>query len=273
MVKEQPSDTTRRANAEARAIWNRKAAWWDAHFGADGPLFLLDAVERLLASEAGERILEIACGNGALARRLAGRGAEVVATDFSETFLELAQARTTEHAERITYRLVDATDEGQLLGLGPRAFDAAVCAMGLMDMATIEPLMRALAQLLKPDGRVVFSVIHPCFNADGVTKVVEEEDRGGQVVTTYAVKIARYLTPRTVMGTGVIGEPLPHLYFERPLSALLAPAFQAGLALDGLEELAAEPPMAGETVRATSWANFQEIPLFMLGRLRLVGRV
>jgi ubiquinone/menaquinone biosynthesis C-methylase UbiE len=111
------------------------------------------ASERLLQVQPGQVILEIACGNGVFSRRLASLGAWVVATDFSATFLDLARARTVEHPERIEYRLVDATDESQLLALGERRVDAAVCNMALMDMAAIEPLMRALARLLKPGGR------------------------------------------------------------------------------------------------------------------------
>src|SRR5207248_6911437 len=152
------------------------------------------ASERLLEVQPGQVILEIACGNGVFSRRLASIGAQVVATDFSAGFLELAKARTTEHPERIAYRLVDATDEGQLLALGQRRFDAAVCNMALMDMVTIEPLMRALAQLLRSGGRFVFSLLHPAFNNHGGTRLaLEEEDRDGQLVETHYVKVSNYL--------------------------------------------------------------------------------
>lgn len=116
-------------------------------------MLIAPSTERLLNVQAGQRVLDIACGNGAFARRLAALGATVVASDFSAAFLEKVRARmTTEHADRIEYRLVDATDEAALLALGERQFDAAVCTMGLMDMSVIEPLFRALARLLKPGG-------------------------------------------------------------------------------------------------------------------------
>lgn len=63
---------------------------------------------------------------------------------LSAALLEKAHARTTQHANRIEYRLVDATDEAALLALGERQFDAAVSAMGLMDMSAIEPLSAVL---------------------------------------------------------------------------------------------------------------------------------
>src|SRR5204863_4812420 len=91
-------------------------------------------------------------------------GALVVATDFSEPFLTLARKRSD--GMQIDYRLCDGTDENALLSLGESSFDSAVCSMAMMDMPTIDPLLRAIRRLLKPAGRFVFSLSHPCFNSN-----------------------------------------------------------------------------------------------------------
>ena len=129
---------------------------WDAQMG-EGNAFhsrlVAPAAARLLDPQPGETILDVACGNGQFSRQLAALGVDVVAIDFSATFLARAAARTVEHdaahAARITYQRVDATDEAALLALGAGRFDAAVCNMALMDMPTIAPLLRALRQLLQ----------------------------------------------------------------------------------------------------------------------------
>src|SRR6202020_2479040 len=108
--------------------------------------------------------------------------------------------------------------------------------MGLLHVADVAPLMKALPSLLRPKGRFVFSVVHPCFNNPSAVQMGELEDRAGTLVTTYSVKISRYLTPHAQDGLAMLGQPMPHPYFHRSLSALLAPAFQAGLVLDALEE-------------------------------------
>ena len=227
-------------NRQTQDIWNRNAEWWDEQTG-EGSKFqrvlIGPATERLLALRPGEGVLDIACGNGAFSRSMARLGAQVVAFDFSERFLERAKARTNEHAERIDYRLVDATDEAQLLALGSQ-FDAAVCTMALMDMATVEPLMSALSRLLKPGGRFVFSVLHPCFNSSrGIRQVVEQEDRDGELTTVYSVNVSNYIRPASWQGVGIPGQPTAHNYFHRPLSVLLSTCFSAGFVLDGLEDL------------------------------------
>ncbi len=261
-----------RLNEDSRQSWEQIAAWWDAEVGENANLIVRPAVERLLDLKPGERVLELACGNGALARVMAERGARVLATDFSAEFLRIARERTSSRPElagQIDYRVVDATDEVQLAALGDAgAFDAAVCVMGLMDMPTIDPLMAAVARLLRPGGRFVWTVVHPCFNTLGVVKVVEEEDRGGELVTTYSVKISSYLRPRTAKVIGIVGQPAPHLSFDRPLSMLFASGFNAGLAVDGLEELAAPVPDDPSRLRAFSWARFPEIPAFLVARMR-----
>ncbi|GAC1564382.1 MAG: class I SAM-dependent methyltransferase [Ktedonobacteraceae bacterium] len=225
------------------------------------------AAERLLKLQPDELVLEIACGNGAFARRMVHLGARVVATDFSEQFIERAKARSTEYADRLEYRVVDATNMEQLLALEQHRFDAIVCNMGIMDMSTIEPLMSAVSKLLKPHvGRFVFSLMHPCFNNNSML-MLEEEDRDGQIVETYAVKVVTYLHVKPQKGLGIIGQPVPHYYFHRPLHILLGSAFNAGLVMDGLEEPAFDAP--GKSKRTLSWVNFREIPPVLSIRLRV----
>ena len=267
-------DTTHDAaelTRESRAIWNAKAAFWDERMGEEGNAFqrLLvgPATERLLAVREGEVVLDVACGNGVMARRLAALGARVVACDFSEVFVEAARARTApELRERIEYTVVDATDEGQLLALGEGRFDAVVCNMAFMDMATLDPLLCAARRLLKPEGRFVFCVMHPCFNHPGHRKLAEEEDRAGQIVVTYSIKTSGYLRPMIEKGGGMPGEPEPHYYFHRSLSSLLASCFGAGFVLDGLEEPAFTEPIQSELI--LHWGHYPDIPPVLACRLR-----
>jgi 2-polyprenyl-3-methyl-5-hydroxy-6-metoxy-1,4-benzoquinol methylase len=169
MSSNQDKRTERDLLAESREIWDANAEAWDARIGGGGgwqTTLMAPVIERMLDLRTGERVLDIACGNGILARRLAQLGATVVASDFSPRLIELAQRRTAENADRIQYHVADATDEAALLRLaepGGEAFDAAVCSNALMDMPLITPLFRAVRQMVRPGGRLVFSVMHPCL--------------------------------------------------------------------------------------------------------------
>jgi 2-polyprenyl-3-methyl-5-hydroxy-6-metoxy-1,4-benzoquinol methylase len=267
------TEDLQRANEETREAWNQNAAFWDERMGEGNDfveVLVWPATERLLDLRPGERVLDIACGNGLTSRRLAAVGAEVVAFDFAEGMIAHAVERTTEHADRIKYLVLDATDEAALLALGEGQFDAALCNMALFDMAEIEPLMRALTRLLRPGGRFVFSVLHPCFNSPHIALVAEVEDREGDLATIYSVKVYDYITPTATHALAMRGQPKPQLIFHRPLEVLLGVGFEAGLVLDGLEERAF-PPDHPSTRDYLCWgANFSEIPPVLVARMRLL---
>lgn len=255
---------------EAQAAWEANAAWWDDQIGPEGNAFHRAVVapvsERLLDVRRDDVVLDIACGNGQFSRRLADLGAKVVAFDLSETFVARARGHSIDYADRIDYLRLDASDAEALAALGRGRFDAAVCNMALMDMSNLEALAATLPMLLKPGGRFVFSVSHPCFNSGEFRKVVEEEDRDGELVTSYAIKRHSYLEPASSRGIGIIGQPQPHLYFHRSLSDLLSHFFAQGLILDALAEPAA--PSTTQANRPFSWANFPGIPPVLIARLR-----
>ena len=124
--------------------------------------------------------------------------------------------------------------------------------MALMDIADIRPLASALFRLLKPGGRFVFTVPHPCFNTASVKRAAEEEDRDGDLRTVHYVKVSEYLTPSAGPVIGIPGQPVPHLYFDRPISLLLKTFFDVGFVLDALEEPAPPPMARGRSLGRTS---------------------
>jgi 2-polyprenyl-3-methyl-5-hydroxy-6-metoxy-1,4-benzoquinol methylase len=263
-----------RASEETRDAWNQNAAFWDDRMGEGNDFVEVLAwppTERLLQLQPGERVLDVACGNGLTSRRLAAMGAEVVAFDFAGEMLAFARKRTREHAGRITYHVLDATDESALLTLGEGTFDAVLSNMALFDIIEIRPLMRASARLLRPGGRFVFSVIHPCFNNPHMVHSAEMEDRDGEIVTVYSVRVFGYMTPSMALGAAIAGQPKPQYYFHRPLQTLLGAALDAGFVVDGLEERAFPPdhPPGRNTL---SWGkNYAEIPPVLVVRVRLPG--
>ena len=262
------------ANAASLAAWDANAAYWDDYMGAEGNDFvnvlIWPVVQRLLDVQPGQRILDAACGNGMYARKLAARGADVVGFDFSPTLIERARAYPAGDEGAIAYHVLDATDEAALRALGEGTFDAVSCQMAFMDMPEIAPLMRAAYALLKPGGCFVFSLVHPAFNQTNATRFAEMVDRDGDLVTVFGMKITQYMTPYIAWGGAIPGQPEQQPYFDRPLQTTLGAGFAAGFVVDALEERAFPPDHAvGNPTRPLSWgANFSEIPLVLIARLR-----
>lgn len=254
---------------EVEDVWNENAAYWDEYMG-DGNDFVevlcWPALEELLAIEPGQRVLDIACGNGLTSRRLGRLGAQVIAFDVAEAMIARAQKRTSPADGDIQYTVLNASDLDSIHHLGQ--FDKALSNMALFDMAEIQPLFRNVFHLLKPGGCFVFSIMHPCFNQAHVTHFGEVEDRDGTLVTTYGVRVTGYLTPTMRRGLALRGQPRPQPYFHRPLHMLLNSGLRAGFVLDGIKERAF-PPDHPAGPRELSWGpNFSEIPPVIVLRMR-----
>jgi len=250
---------------EVRLVWDGLAAFWDDRVEAGGTQrwdVIRQSVERLLRLQPGERVLDIACGTGAVARRMSDLGAHVLATDFSEGMLERARS----HGGAVEYRSADATVEEQLLALGkPGSFDAVVSNMAIMDMDSIEPMVAASARLLKDTGRFIFSTLHPSFNSGDVRPTVELDMEGRQT-EVYSIKVASYGRPSSRRGVAFHDQPVEQWYFHRPLWMILEPFFRHRFVLDGLEE----PLLPDREWNAGKPSHvFTQLPGVLVARLRV----
>ena len=104
----------------------------------------------------GRDILDVGCGHGWLSATLADAGANIIGIDGAQQLLAHARAA---HPQ-IPFIMYDL-----MVGLPPlyRAFDRIVANMVVMDVSDISPLFTAIWQALKPDGRFIFTLPHPCF--------------------------------------------------------------------------------------------------------------
>jgi 2-polyprenyl-3-methyl-5-hydroxy-6-metoxy-1,4-benzoquinol methylase len=257
-------------NEISRQAWDANAEHWDARMGDDGNDFFnilcWPAIASFLDVQPDSRLLDIACGNGLTSRRLAALGANVTAFDFSSNLIGKAKARTNPDS-RISYHVLDATDEAQLLSLGEHKFDSALSNMALFDMPEIDPLFKALRKLLIPNGSFVFSLMHPAFNNPSAALMAEEWD-DGEIHTRYAVKVSRYINQFLSEGLALRNQPRPQLYFHRPIKNYMNVAFQNGFVLDGFDEHAF-PPNHPQVALLGWGGKFSEIPPVLLMRFRL----
>src|SRR4051812_8040759 len=115
---------------------------------------------------AGERVLDVACGTGAITRSAAeqvGRTGTVTAVDLAPDMLEVARATPAAGAP-IEWHEADAAS----LPLPDGFYDVALCQMGLMFMEARSSAIAELHRVLVPGGRVLVNTpgrIQPVFQA------------------------------------------------------------------------------------------------------------
>jgi 2-polyprenyl-3-methyl-5-hydroxy-6-metoxy-1,4-benzoquinol methylase len=146
------------------ARYDAVAAFYTAGFDViddPGSAALLD----LTGQVSGLQILDVACGHGRITRELARRGATVTGIDISGVLIAVAQE--TERASPLGVRYIhaDVTTLAGPGGVGPGGaeFDVVTCNFGLSDIDDLDGAVAACSSVLRPGGRFVCSILHPCF--------------------------------------------------------------------------------------------------------------
>lgn len=98
----------------------------------------------------GDRVLDIACGTGVLARAAAARGGHVAGLDLSAEMLAVARDR----APRVGWVRGDASR----VPFRDEAFDAVVSQFGLMHFDDKVGAIREQLRVLRPQGRLAVAV-------------------------------------------------------------------------------------------------------------------
>jgi ubiquinone/menaquinone biosynthesis C-methylase UbiE len=111
----------------------------------------------LLGSLNGKIVLDAGCGNGRFTVFLKGLGAEVIGIDGSPKMVELAR----QSFPGIKFETQDLLSR---LDFETGTFDAIICDNVLMSMEDIKPFLKEGFRILKEDGSLVVSVLHPAFN-------------------------------------------------------------------------------------------------------------
>ncbi|MGC6486639.1 MAG: class I SAM-dependent methyltransferase [Planctomycetota bacterium] len=168
-----------------------------------------ELIALLLQLEAGQRVLDLPCGHGRIAERLAERGAEVTGVDRCEVFLAHARAAAARRGVQVDYR---AGDWGALSF--EQEFDGVVSWFtsfgygdgdGERDDA-LQQQLRAMRRALRPGGLLLVETLNlhePGLtdHESSTTKELEDEqgrhfliDRSRFDPTTGRLHVRRFVT-------------------------------------------------------------------------------
>ena len=116
-----------------------------------------EALVELVAPEPGERVLDVACGTGVVARQAAprvGAAGRVVGLDLNEGMLHVARSVAADIRPPIEWRRADAAD----MPLADAEFDVALCQQALQFMPDAATVLAEMHRVLAPGGRMALSV-------------------------------------------------------------------------------------------------------------------
>lgn len=184
------------------------------------------ALRALLPAVAGQDVVDLGCGDGALSRELARSGARsVLGVDPSARMLELAVARTVD----ARVRFVQAFNED--LQLPSEGADLVVSSLALHYVPDLPELLMRVASWLRPQGVFLASMEHPV-----ITAAPGRSCEHGWVVDAYAEEGER----RTRWYIDDV------VKYHRTTGTIVSTILGAGLTLTALVEPAPAPAAVNE---------------------------
>ena len=252
-----------------RTDWGEVASWYDKLVGESGSEYhrevVLPGVLRLLAPQKGERMLDVACGQGVLCRILQERAIEVTGVDAA---IDLIRAARERGPADIRYQLGDAND---LNFLAPGSFDAVACVLAIQNIHPLQPVCAGASRALRTGGRFVIVMMHPCFRGPKETSWGWDD----KAIVQYR-RVDRYLIPRKAP---IVTHPgsAPDQYtwtFHRPVGAYVKAMRQVGILVDTIDEWTSHKFSTGGNARSAA-ENLarKEIPMFLAMRGIKVGPI
>jgi SAM-dependent methyltransferase len=168
----------------------------------------------LIPDVQGKSVLDAGCGPGIYTEWLLQQGAQVVACDYAETFVEITKQRVNGAA-----KMYQADLNQPLTFADDQAFDLVLSTLTLHYIADWRALFTEFYRVLRKGGVVVFSVNHPIYDM---------ETR--KTYNYYATELCEMLWKN-------FGEPYPKIsIYRRPFSEMINPIVETGFRLDTLSE-------------------------------------
>ncbi|MEO8612634.1 MAG: class I SAM-dependent methyltransferase [Chloroflexota bacterium] len=203
-----------------------------------------DALWESLGDLQGLDVLDLGCGHGWLSQQIHEAGAKVWGVDGAPVLIEMA---------RTTYPHINFTLHDLLGGLPPteRTFDRVVSNMVLMDIPDITVLIASVRAVLKPHGRFIFTLPHPCF----FNYPSRQDETSGE----WYRMLTGYLQP-AVWRVQTFGG---HNHYHRTLTEYMDHLRHNHLVVTRFYEPPHRPKQLPETYEK-EFAFYQSIPIFLL---------
>lgn len=238
--------------------WGKLGREWLelAQTGESRMHFIMPYMLQIMRDVEGKRILDLGCGDGGYARELTKRNARVVAVDCSKSSIDYCIELALRCGMDIEHHIRNSND---LYGLEADSFDIVLCSMMLMDCEDLEGTLSEVFRVLKSNGKVFASVLHPCFNGNTETGI----GRQGEGIDREVV-VKNYFMPSTWEAPLYRGKTSV-IWRHRTLEDYVKAFIKSGLTITDMNEPRPTKEQANISV-AIAW--LQKVPLYLFWELK-----
>src|SRR3989344_1329954 len=236
--------------------WDNAAGWYHELLESEGTYqkdLILPNILRLLQIKPGEKILDLACGQGFFSRAFKEQGAEVTGIDSSAKLIGIAKEKSRD----IKYFVLKANE---LAAINSASIDKAVIILALQNIENLKTVFMECARVLKSKGRLYAVINHPAFRIPKASSWEYDEERGIQYR-----RVEKYLSEsKAKIFTHPGSNPKEYtLTFHRPLQTYVKNLANSGFCIRRLEEWnSLKKSRPGNRAAAENLAR-KEVPFFL----------
>lgn len=242
-----------------RGSWQKVAPWYNkitregqGHYYHEH--VVIPGVLRLLNLDLDSNLLDLACGNGVLAKSLP-KDVEYTGVDIAPALIK--EAQRTDRNPKHKYLIADVTKP--LTSLNSPNFTHAAIILALQNIINPAAVLKNAAQLLNENCKLVIVLNHPAFRIPRQSSWGTDEGRKIQYR-----RIDKYMSPMEIpinMNPSDRNSPITMSYHHSitDYSKMLK---EAGFVIEEIEEWTSDKESVGRAGRMENRSR-SEIPLFM----------
>lgn len=238
--------------------WGRVAGWYNDLLNGDDNYqskVILPNIIRFLNLKNGEKVLDLACGQGYFSNVFSKLGASVIASDISKNLIEIAKKNSK---EKISFYISPAHNLGFLKN---NSIDTIIIILAIQNISNIEEVLMECNRVLKNTGRIVFVLNHPAFRIPQGSDWYFKDGVQSRLVSKYLSesKISIDMTP----GESNPKKKIKTITFHRSLQSFMKVFYKNNLALTRLEEWISHKKSGSGPRKIAEDNARKEIPMFM----------
>jgi ubiquinone/menaquinone biosynthesis C-methylase UbiE len=236
--------------------WEKVGDWYNETVGERGSYYhqhvILPNLIRLLDLKKNSKLLDLACGQGILARTIF-TDVEYLGLDLAPNLI--AEARKLDKNPKHSYGVADVSKDLPIRNSG---FDRAALVLALQNIKHPFNVIKNIAKHLQTNGRLVIVINHPSFRIPKHADWEVKDGRQYRIVDNYMshLEIPIDSSPFDDKNN------LKTWSFHYPLSAYSEMLFDNGLVIEKIEEWVSDKKSEGGKAAMEDKAR-AEFPLFM----------
>ncbi|MEI8365571.1 MAG: class I SAM-dependent methyltransferase [Parachlamydiaceae bacterium] len=239
--------------------WEPVEKWYNKSVGDEGHYYhkqlVIPGVIRLLAFDSSPAsLLDMGCGQGILAKSIP-KQVEYLGVDVSPSLIKAA--KSDDHQANHHYLVADALKP---LIFKRSDFSHAAIVLAIQNFQHPEQALENITRHLRPQGRLVIAMNHPCFRIPRQSswKIDEQNQIQYRRIDRYSSSMDIPIQAHPSQGE----QSVTTWSFHRPLAEYSRWLFEAGFAIELIEEWHSDKVSTGKSAKMENRSR-QEIPMFL----------